>query len=138
MQTRPLTISAALFPALVLTLILAGSIHGVAASDAINPSGSYALFSVNGSSLPSTLTHEGSTLTIKSGIFIINNDGTCSSKITFTLPSKEDFTREVKATYTLEGARLTMKWEGAGTTIGDVDGNTFTMNNEGMVFVYRK
>jgi hypothetical protein len=31
-----------------------------------------------------------------------------------------------------------MQWEGAGTTVGTVEGNDFTMNNEGMVFVYRK
>jgi len=31
-----------------------------------------------------------------------------------------------------------MNWQGAGTTIGTVEGDTFTMNNEGMVFAYRK
>jgi hypothetical protein len=45
---------------------------------------------------------------------------------------------EVKATYTREGPKLTMKWQGAGTTIGTVEGDIFTMNNEGMVFAYRK
>jgi hypothetical protein len=115
MRTRSLLISAALFS-----------------------TGNYTLFSVNGSPLPCTVTHEGVSLTIKTGVFVIKSDGTSTSKITFTLPSKEDFTREVNATYILEGTKLTMKWEGAGTTIGNVEGNTFTMNNEGMVFVYRK
>ena len=31
-----------------------------------------------------------------------------------------------------------MKWEGGGTTMGDVEGNTFTMDNEGRVFAYQK
>jgi hypothetical protein len=31
-----------------------------------------------------------------------------------------------------------MRWDGAGMTTGSVDGNIFTMHNEGMVFVYRK
>ena len=31
-----------------------------------------------------------------------------------------------------------MKWQGAGMTIGTVEGDTFTMDNEGMVFVYKK
>jgi hypothetical protein len=45
---------------------------------------------------------------------------------------------EVKATYTRDGQKLTMQWQGAGRTIGSVEGDTFTMNNEGMVFAYRK
>jgi hypothetical protein len=47
-------------------------------------------------------------------------------------------TREVKATYTRQGSKLTMQWEGAGMTTGTVEGDMFTMNNEGMVFSYRK
>jgi hypothetical protein len=31
-----------------------------------------------------------------------------------------------------------MQWKDAGKTVGSIDGNTFTMENEGMVFVYRK
>jgi hypothetical protein len=31
-----------------------------------------------------------------------------------------------------------MRWQGAGMTIGSVAGDTFTMNNEGMVLAYRK
>jgi hypothetical protein len=31
-----------------------------------------------------------------------------------------------------------MQWEGAGTTLGSINGNTFAMTNEGMVFAYRK
>jgi hypothetical protein len=31
-----------------------------------------------------------------------------------------------------------MKWEGAGITTGTIDGDTFTMDNVEMVFVYRK
>ena len=31
-----------------------------------------------------------------------------------------------------------MTWAGAGTTVGTVEGNTFTMTNEGMVLVYRR
>ena len=42
------------------------------------------------------------------------------------------------ASYTRQGSKLTMKWEGAGMTTGTAEGDTFTMNNEGMVFAYRK
>jgi hypothetical protein len=104
----------------------------------INPVGTYALVSVDGKPLPCTLQHEGQSPTIKSGTFIISADGTCSSKVDFSLPSGGDNRREVKASYKREGSKLTMKWEGAGTTLGTVEGDTFTMNNEGMIFAYRK
>jgi len=31
-----------------------------------------------------------------------------------------------------------MQWKGAGITTGTIEGSTFTMNNEGMKFVYKK
>ena len=104
----------------------------------IDPTGVYALVSVDGKSLPCSLFHEGASPTVKSGAFTITADGNCLSQITFSLPDRGDLSREVKATYTRQGAELTMQWEGAGVTMGSVDGNTFTMTNEGMVFAYRK
>jgi len=103
-----------------------------------NPVGTYPLVSVDGNKVPCTVQHEGNTLTVKSGTFIINPDGTCSSKVVFSPPSGGDAAREVKATYTRQGSKLTMQWEGAGTTTGTVQGDTFTMNNEGIVFAYHK
>jgi hypothetical protein len=100
--------------------------------------GAYALVSVDGKKVPCTLQHDGHTLTIKSGTFSINPDGTCNSRVAFSMPSGGDSSREVQATYTQQGSRLTMKWQRAGITTGTVAGNTFTMNNEGMVFAYRK
>ena len=103
-----------------------------------DPVGNYALISVDGNKVPGTINHEGTTLTVKSGVMAFNADGTCISRSTFALPSQPDVNRTVKATYTREGSSLTMKWEGAGVTTGKVEGDTFTMNNEGMIFVYRK
>jgi hypothetical protein len=100
--------------------------------------GNYALVSVNGNKVPCTVQHESVTMTVKSGGFTIKPEGTCSSKMVFSVNPGKEASREVKATYTREGSRLTMKWEGAGTTTGNVEGDTFTMNNEGMIFVYRK
>jgi hypothetical protein len=101
----------------------------------INPVGTYPLVTVDGNKMPCTVQHEGHTMTIKSGTFIINADGTCSSKMSL---EGRDAAIEVKATYTREGPKLTMKWQGAGMTVGTVEGDTFTMNNEGMVLTYRK
>ena len=101
----------------------------------INPVGTYALVTVDGNKVPCTVQHEGHAMTVNSGSFIINADGTCSSKMFL---AGRDAAIEVKATYTREGPKLTMQWQGAGLTIGTVEGDTFTMNNEGMVFAYRK
>ena len=103
-----------------------------------NPVGTYTLVSVDGNKLPYALKHEGATPTIKSGTFAINSDGTCSSKVVFSMPPGGDSSREVKASYTRQGSKLTMQWEGAGTTIGTVEGDTLTMDNEGMIFAYHK
>lgn len=65
-------------------------------------------------------------------------DGTCRSVSVFSVPPNPDIHREVKATYTQTGAELTMQWEGAGMTKGRLKGSEFTMNNEGMIFFYRK
>ena len=58
--------------------------------------------------------------------------------MTFVPPSGAEATLVRAATYTREGGKLSMQWEGAGSTTGTVEGNTFTMDNEGMVFVFRK
>jgi hypothetical protein len=100
--------------------------------------GEFALFSVNGNSVPASVSHDGVTMQVRLGSFTINADGTCSSKTVFVPPTGTEMTREVAATYTKDGSRLTMQWEGAGQTVGTIQGDTFTMDNEGMVFVYKK
>jgi hypothetical protein len=100
--------------------------------------GTYTLVSVDGKQVPCTVAHEGASPMIKSGNFVINSNGTCSSKMVFSVPPGGDATREIMATFTRDGSILTMRWEGAGTTTGSVQGDTFTMNNEGMLLAYRK
>jgi hypothetical protein len=106
--------------------------------NATDIAGVYALVSVNGKPVPANASHGNATLQVRSGTFTIQNDGTCSSKIIFVPPSGREATREVSATYTREGSKLTMQWKGAGKTVGTIADNSFTMENEGMVFVYRK
>ncbi len=118
-----------------LMLIGAGCQQTAKVATDANPVGTYALASIDGNKVPCTLQHEGHTMTVDSGSFVINPDGTCSSKVVLAGRSSA---MEVKATYKREGSKLTMQWTGAGTTVGTIEGDTFTMNNEGMVFVYRK
>ena len=103
-----------------------------------NPVGEYELVSVNGSDVPAEIAMQGVTIRVVSGGFSINADGTCSSRTVLAPPSGAEMTREVSATYTMQGDSLTMNWQGAGTTVGVVDGATFTMDNMGMSFVYSR
>jgi len=100
--------------------------------------GVYTLSTVNGQKVPATISHEGATLRILSGTFTITPEGTCSSRMIFIPPSGRQATVETTATYTVEGQKLDMQWKNAGRTTGTVEGNTFTMNNEGMVLAYQK
>jgi hypothetical protein len=122
----------------LLALVLTGCTNESRAPAGIDPAGVYTLVSVDSKSLPGSLTHEGAAMTVKSGVFTINADGSCRSQTTFSVQSRPDTTREVKATYTRQGPELTMRWEGAGMTKGKIIGGQFTMTNEGMVFSYRK
>lgn len=97
--------------------------------------GVYRLVAVNGSDVPTTVSHGNAKIKVHSGTFIINADGTCISKTVF---GSQKINREVKATYTQEGSTLNMQWIGAGRTEGTIEGETFTMNNEGMTFTYKK
>jgi len=103
-----------------------------------NSCGTYTLVSVDGNKVPCTVRHEGAEVAVKSGSFVINADGTCVSTSVFAVASGRDVNRVMKASYTCQGSRLTMKWEGAGTMIGTIEGGAFTMNNEGMIFAYHK
>lgn len=100
--------------------------------------GVYALVSVDGKPVPANITHDGAALQVRSGTFIINADGTCRTKTAFVPPSGTEIRRDVSATYTRNGSKLTMQWKGAGKTVGTIQGDTFSMDNEGMAFVYRK
>ena len=124
--------------AVLLLLAITGCKNESRGATQVSLAGVYTLVSVDGKDVPSNLTHEGVAVVVKSGSFTINADGTCRSLSVFAVPPHPDVNRQVDATYTQSGAELTMSWKGAGMTKGEVSGNTFTMNNEGMIFVYRK
>jgi hypothetical protein len=119
-------------------LLLSGCKQEAKVANGGGPSGVYALVSVNGNKVSASVSHDGTKLQVRSGTFTLNADGTCGTKTVFVPPSVSEVMREVSATYTKEGSKLTMQWKGTGTTTGTIEGNTFTMDNEGMVFVYRK
>ncbi|MBW8015020.1 MAG: hypothetical protein FVQ82_02460 [Planctomycetes bacterium] len=100
-----------------------------------DPAGVYTLVTVDGVKIPGTFSHGKRKVMLHSGSFIINADNTCVSKTVF---GSQKIARQVKATYTQDGSTLNMQWIGAGRTRGTIKGDTFTMNNEGMIFSYKK
>lgn len=100
--------------------------------------GTYALVSINDHSLPFVMTNEPPGVRVTGGSFTISADGTCGSTIAYVMPSGQSGSRDVRATWIRDGSRLTMTWQGAGTTTGTVEGDRFSMKNEGQEFTYRR
>ncbi len=119
-------------------LVALGALSVQAADKDKKVTGVYTLTTVNGKKLPTTISHEGHALEIRSGTCTINTNGWCTSRMTFVPPSGTEATVETKATYTVQGRKLNMQRQGAGKTTGTVEGSTFTMENEGMVLAYKK
>lgn len=107
-------------------------------ADRNDPTGVYTLVAVNGIKLPAGVLHGETEIKVHAGTFTIKADGTCSTQTVFGPPSGNTVTREVSATYTQEGSTLKMQWQGAGRTEGTIQGDSFDMNNEGMIFSYKK
>jgi len=104
----------------------------------VKPAGVYALVSVDGKTVPCTIQHDQQAMLIQSGSFTITTNSQCLSRMIIAHGSQTNIVCDTKAAYTLKGATLDMLWQNGGRTRGVVSGNTFTMGNEGMTFVYRK
>jgi len=137
-MNKPFAIGTALCFVLAAGIIMSSCTKQQADSASEGVAGQYVLVSVDGKGVPATVSHGGVSLKVLSGAFTISADRTCSSRTVFVLPAGNETERKVAATYTLVGSELTMQWEGAGVTVGTIEGNIFTMNNEGILFVYKK
>jgi hypothetical protein len=118
-------------------LLLCGLARGHAQT-AINPAGVYALVSVDGKNVPCTINHDGAKMNVQSGAFTISTNGQITNVMTISVGDRKNVRVETHATYTVKESELTMKWQNAGTTKGRIAGQTFTMTNEGMAYIYKK
>lgn len=109
----------------------------VATNEAV-PAGVYNLVSVDGNPVPAKVTHGGHALEVRSGTMTFEAGSACGTRTVFVPAGGKEVVREVQATYTRHGAELKMSWKGAGKTTGTLEGDVFTLNNEGMLFVYRR
>ena len=126
------------FSVMAAGLVMTTACKNQSTANDAESAGVYALVSVDGKQVPANVSHGGTPVQVRSGTFTINTDGTCGTKTIFVPSSGNEVVREVSAAYTRDGSTMNMKWRGAGKTVGTIEGNTFTMNNEGMTFVYRK
>ncbi len=119
-------------------ILLTGCVGTAVVQPGNDIAGVYRLVAVNGIRVPGEIRHDGAILRIENGSFRIDADGNITSQTDFVPPEGDRVTRRVRATYTRDGANLLMRWEGAGTTRGTLDGSVFVMNNHGMVLVYSR
>jgi hypothetical protein len=123
----------------LMALVSTGGCHRQTGTAGAQPvSGVFVLQSVDGAALPAKVVHGNAVLEVRSGTMTFHEDGTCVSRTVFVPPSGLEVSREVMADYSRDGADLRMTWRGAGKTVGTIDGTSFTMNNEGMIFAYRQ
>jgi len=104
----------------------------------VDVSGSYKLIAVNGARIPATVSHGNAKIKVHAGDFVIRADGTCSTTSVFSPPSGGKVTQKSHATCAKKDSKLLMDWEGAGKNTGRFDGETFIMDNHGMIFVFSR
>jgi len=100
--------------------------------------GTYTLIAINGNKLPYTPPHEGGAPQVRSSTFTLNADGSFGNTMSYGTPSGQTMSRDFSGNYTRESERFTFYWKGAGMTTATLNGDTLTMNNEGILFAYRK
>ena len=107
-------------------------------TQAADHTGTYTLVTVNGSEVPYTPVPEGSGPQVQSGAFTLNADGTVTHATNFGQVDGKELSHESNGAYTLDASRVSFQWKGAGTTTATLEGNTLTMNWDGVIFAYRK
>ncbi len=101
-------------------------------------SGYYQLVSVNDEAVPGLVNHRFTQLRIHAGDFTIRSDGSCSTRLEFSPPFGGKELRVSHCEYEQEGSQLTMRWLGAGQTVGELAGSSFSTDNQGMEFVFQR
>jgi len=126
-----------------LTVALAVSLL-TGCGDATGPeaiAGNYTLRSINGQDLPFLIIQVlADKIEITAGSVRINSDNTYSASVTVTITEGGTTTSETETstgTYTLNGTSITFT-EVGDTFTGSITGNTLTIIDEGVTFVYQK
>jgi hypothetical protein len=121
-----------------LALLLPGCRPGGGAVQGSDAAETFTLATINGHELPFTPPHEGGAPEVRGGAITLKPDGSFTSSMTYGGPGGKQGSRDFSGTYTREGSKFKLRWKGAGLTTAILEGNTFTMDNEGVKFAYRK
>ncbi|GJM27090.1 MAG: hypothetical protein DHS20C16_35050 [Phycisphaerae bacterium] len=101
--------------------------------------GIYHLISIEGNPIPYAPMHLGRRQPqVVAGTITLHDGGTFASTMEYANDAGKTMSRAFAGTYTMDGAEFILSWAGAGRTRATIEENTFTMNNEGMLFVYEK
>ncbi len=135
----------------IMTVVLAGGLLTACGDDGdatgtggTSIFGTYALQTVNGTSLPFVLIQIGNDkIEVTAGSVRLNSDNTYSVSVTFRLTEAGTVTTETDTgagTYTASGSTIQFSdsGDGEGPFTGSISGNTLTIIDEGVAFVFRK
>lgn len=121
-----------------LALALPGCRQGESPAKTSDHVGTYTLATINGNRLPFTPPNEGGAPQIESGAIALLADGSFSSTMTYRMPDGKVGNRGSSGSYTRQGSSFKLEWKGAGVTLGTLEGNTFTIDDDGLKCAYRK
>ena len=107
-----------------------------------NITGTYTLQTVGGSPLPATLDQRGADrLQITAGRTTLNQDRTFSQSLTLRITQSGAVTTTefpLNGTYTQNNNAIIFRYNDGEEAAGSISGNTLTITDEGLVFVFRK
>ena len=101
--------------------------------------GSYALISLNGGALPTSIPEGSTQIEVISGTLTLAAGGTVRTSTTYrSSAGATPVTNEVSGTYTVQGSTLSFSYSNGGRTTATLNGNTLQMVNEGVVWLYQR
>jgi len=122
----------------VLGLCLSACNRAAKTARVSDHTGTYRLVTINGNDLPYTPPHEGGAPQVLSSTLTLHADGTFSMTMGYGTTPGDTVTRDFGGTYVREDSVFHFQWKGAGRTPATLEGNTLTIDNEGILFAYRK
>ena len=109
------------------------------AETSTDATGTYNLVSIEGNAIPYAPMHLGRRQPqVVAGTITLHEGGTFASTMQYANEAGRTMSRAFSGTYSFDGAEFVLSWTGAGRTKATLEEDTFTMNNEGMLFVYEK
>jgi hypothetical protein len=101
--------------------------------------GTYALVSLNGGAVPTSISEGGTQVEVISGILTLSAGGTVRISTTFRIsPGAEPVTNVVNGTYSMQEKTLSFSYNNGGRNTGTLNGDTLQMLNEGVVWLYQR